>query len=85
MGELALARVHAADEDVEDEVAQLVVVEPLPVGLRRDQVGDQILARVVATLGDQLVTPRVELRHRRLDPWPVLRQAGCVELPLDQV
>ena len=48
MRELALARVDAADEDVEDEVAQLVVAEPIALLLGRDQVGDQVLARASA-------------------------------------
>ena len=56
MRELALARVDAADEDVEDQVAQLVVVEALALGTtdfgggaRCDQIRDQILAGRVAT------------------------------------
>ena len=42
VGELALAGVDAADEDVEDEVAQLVVVEALALGLGGDEVGDEV-------------------------------------------
>ena len=44
VGELALARVDAADEDVEDEVAELIVAEPLARLLGGDEVGDEILA-----------------------------------------
>ena len=85
MGELALAGVDAADEDVEDEVAQLVVVEALALGLGGDEVGDEVLARVIAAGGDELVGPDVELLDGGLDPGAVLDQAGGVELALDDV
>ena len=85
VGELALAGVHAADEHVEDEVSQLVVVQPLALGLGRDQVGDQVDARVLAPRRDQRVGPDVELRDRLLDQPALGGQAPGVELALDPV
>ncbi len=86
VGELALARVDAADEDVEDQVAQLVVVEALALGLRGYQIVDQIfLIGRGAALGDQRVGPRVKLRYRLLDLLALGDQAVGVELPLDPV
>ncbi len=46
VGELRLRRVDAADEDVEDEVAQLVVVKAVVAVVRGDQDRQQVVARV---------------------------------------
>jgi hypothetical protein len=67
VGELALGRVNAADQDVQDEVDALDVRQPLALlttgahsldgcvggGAHRDQRRDQILAGVLAG-GDQV-------------------------------
>ncbi len=85
VGELALASVDSADEDVEHEVAKLVVAQPVALLLGGDEVGDQILARCRAPRLDQRVLVLVELRDRLLDQFALADQAGRVELALDPV
>ena len=85
MRELALAGVDAADEDVQHEVAQLVVAEALAGLLGGDQVRDQILAGTAPAGRDQLVLVLVELGDRLLDQLALGHQAGGVELALDPV
>ena len=45
--QLALAGVHAAHEDVEDEVDALTLREPVPLLLGGDQLGDQVVPGVL--------------------------------------
>src|SRR4029077_12779305 len=74
MRELALARVHAAHQHVEHEVDALHVAQPIvpatsfgggapaPVGNgRRDQLGDQIVARRLAARAHELLRVPLEL------------------------
>ena len=63
MGELALAGVDAADEDVQDQIAQLVVGQPIACLFGSDQRRDQLVAGSGAAGRDQLVLIGVELRH----------------------
>ena len=83
VGQLALARVDAANEDVEHEVAQFILVEAVAGLLGGDQVGDQIIGGRQPPLDDQLVDVRIALRHRLLDLGARGRQAERVELALD--
>ena len=85
LGELGLGGVHAADQHVEHEVDQLVVVEPVALVAGGEQGGDEVLARVVAAALEQLGGPVVELLHRLLDLRALLHQGGGVELALDPV
>ena len=85
VGELALAGVDAADQDVQHEVAQLVVAQPVARLLGLDQRRDQVVARRRPPARDQLVLVGVELGHRLLDLLALGHQAGRVELALDHV
>ena len=84
VGELRLGRVDAADQDVEDEVDELDVGEPVALLLGGDQRGDEVLAGLRAAAVEQLARVRVELGHRLLDGRALLDHAHP-ELALDQV
>ncbi len=83
VGELRLRGVDAADEHVQDQVAQLRVVEAVVAVARGDQRRQQVVAGLGALLGDQLVEVRVELLARALDLVAVAGQGRAVELELD--
>ena len=59
--ELVARRVGAADDDRLHHHHQLVRRQPVALLLGRDQVGEQVLGRLVAAIGDQLPRVLVEL------------------------
>ncbi len=84
VGELRLGRVDASDQDVQDQVDQLVVGQPVAVLLGRDQKRDQVVAGIGAAGIQQPVRIVVELEYGLLDLRP-LGQDVLGELLLDPV
>src|SRR5437764_799528 len=83
--ERKLARVHAADEDIEHEVDALDVVETIALLFGLDQLRDQVVRRVLAARVHERLRVVVELRARLLDLLALRRHADHVELALDPV
>jgi len=57
----------AGEDQRVDQDAQLVSAQVLAVGLRCDERGDQVIARVVAALCDQVIASGVEAGDGSVD------------------